>query len=75
LNIPFGSTSQSLHVNMTFIICLKFSEANEEEKSADSTSDNSAKEGSESEVEVKEDETTAAAAEATSEQPRGLGNL
>lgn len=48
----------------------------EDEKSADTESDNSAKEGTnESEVEVKEEETTQAAAEATSEQPRGLGNF
>lgn len=53
-----------------------FSEANEDDKLTDSASDSSAKEGAnESEVETKEDETTPAAAEATSEQPRGLGNL
>lgn len=48
----------------------------DDEKPADSESDNSAKEGTnESEVaEVKEEETTQAA-EVTSEQPRGLGDL
>lgn len=50
------------------------SEASEdEEKPDEAESDNSAKEGTESEVEVKEEETTQAA-EVTSEQPRGLGN-
>lgn len=47
----------------------------DDEKSADSESDNSAKEGTnESEVEVKEEDTTQAA-EVTSEAPRGLGDL
>lgn len=45
-----------------------------DEKAVDSENDNSPKEGaSDSEVDVKEDETTQTA-EATSEQPRGLGN-
>lgn len=50
----------------------------DDEKPADSESDNSAKEGTnESEVaEVKEEEKeTTQAAEVTSEQPRGLGDL
>lgn len=50
-------------------------EAAAEDESADSDSDNSAKEGTnESEVDVKEEDTTQTA-EVTSEQPRGLGLL
>lgn len=46
----------------------------DEEKLGDSDSDNSPKDGT-SESDVEEDDTTQAAAEVTSEQPRGLGNL
>lgn len=47
----------------------------EDEKPEESESDNSAKEGTnESEVEVKEEDTTQAV-EVTSETPRGLGDL
>lgn len=63
---------------MKVLIYAKFSEAAvEDEKPADSESDNSAKEGTnESEVaEVKEEETTQAAEVTSSEQPRGLGDL
>ena len=60
--------------NVTNVFVLIVSEAAVDgEKSSDADSDSNAKEV-ESEVEVKEDETTPAS-EATSEQPKGLGDL